>query len=270
VNMSGLVKASIGTMPLSGFGLVDCLVFVTGLCLGSFGGMLAARLPAREALTGRSRCPECNQTLGPWELIPVFSFLVQRGRCKHCRGKITPGYLAVELSTAVSFFFLHRCFGLGPAGILHMAVAFHLCILAGTDIMYGLIPNKILLSLSGFSLALRLIGGFRPGSLGIGSYEVASLISGFRGAALGFGLLFAVAFIKPEAMGGGDVKMAGAIGLYLGFPNILPGLGLSFFMAAAYCIPLLLIGRLKKTDTIPLGAFFSLATIVIAVAAWPW
>ena len=241
------------------FELTDLLIFLLGLCFGSFGGMLAARIPLGEAITGRSHCTRCNQTLEPLELIPVLSFLAQRGKCRHCGEKISPAYVIVELSTAVSFVFLYRCFGLGLQGILHMIVGFHLCVLAGTDIMHGLLPNKILLSASGFAIILRM-------SQAWSSQTWASLIDGFWGALVGFGLLFAVAFVRPGAMGGGDVKMAGAIGFYLGFPAVLPGLALGFAVSAVYCIPLLLLGRLKKTDTIPLGVFLSFGTIVTVIA----
>lgn len=248
---------------------MDVLVFLTGLCLGSFGGMLAARLPAGEPPTGRSRCPECRHTLGLSELIPVISYVLQRGKCRHCGCRISPGYLTVELSTAVSFLLIYRCFGLGMAGILHIAVAFHLCVLAGTDMMYGLLPNKILLSMSAFVLILRLLGhvpvvGLAPVSPW-SARAWASLANGFWGACIGFGLLYVVALVKPGAMGGGDVKMAGVIGFYLGLYKILPGLGLGFFLSSLYCVPMLIFGRLKKTDTIPLGIFLSFSTILIAV-----
>lgn len=240
---------------MSCFEITDFFVFLLGLCVGSFGGMLASRLPSGKSITGRSHCPKCNHILEPLELIPVLSYLAQRGKCRHCSEKISPAYVIVELSTAVSFVLLYRRFGLGFPGILHIIVAFHLCVLAGTDIMHGLLPNKILLSSSGFVLALRLAQAWS-------SQTWASLIDAFWGALVGFGLLFAVAFLSPGAMGGGDVKMAGVIGLYLGFPNVILGLALGFAMSAVYCIPLLLLGRLKKTDTIPLGVFLSFGTIL--------
>ncbi len=231
--------------------------------------MLAARLPAGEPPTGRSSCPECHHTLGPLELVPVISYLLQRGKCRHCGCRISPGYLIVELSTAVSFLLIYRCFGLGMAGILHMAVAFHLCVLAGTDMMYGLLPNRILLSASAFIFILRLAGyahvaGGAPAQTWTAQVW-ADMADGFWGACIGFGLLYVVALVKPGAMGGGDVKMAGVIGLYLGLYKILPGLGLGFFLSSLYCVPMLVFGRLKKTDTIPLGVFLSFSTILIAI-----
>lgn len=229
-------------------------VFLTGLCLGSFGGMLAARVPEGEPLTGRSRCPDCGRVLGPLELVPVLSYLLQRGRCRRCGKKISPAYLVVELSTALSFLLLYRHFGLGLYGALHMIVAFHFCVLAGTDIMYGLLPNKILLSTALFAFLVRLAAG---------------LADGLWGACVGFGLFYLVAFIKPGAMGGGDVKMAAVIGFYLGLHKTLPALGLAFILSSVYCVPLMILGRLKRTDTMPLGVFLSLATILMSVLTWP-
>lgn len=275
------------------------MVLLTGLCLGSLGGMLAARLPEGEPFTGRSHCPDCGRVLGPLELVPVLSYLMQRGRCRGCGKRISPAYLVVELSTAGSFLLFYRCFGLGFCGVLHLIVAFHFCVLAGTDIMYGLLPNKILLSTALLTFVLRLAAGSglcadsaaNPSSglalalaparvLASASSSVpasgsalpqiwASLTDGFWGACIGFGLFYLVAFIKPGAMGGGDVKMAAVIGFYLGFHKTLPALGLAFVLSSLYCVPLLALGRLKRTDTMPLGVFLSFATILMSVITWP-
>lgn len=243
----------------AGPSLGDAVMLVIGLAFGSFGGMLASRVPRKLAPTGRSQCPHCGAVLSPSELIPVFSYLIQRGRCKHCGEKISAGYLLVELSTAVTFVLFYRYFGLGIVGILNLIVAFHFTVLAGTDMMHGLLPNVIVLSGSVFTLLLRLAAPVQ-GSIWL------SLRDGLIGAALGFGFFFLVALIKPGAMGGGDIKMAALIGLYLGAWRLFPALGLSFILSSLYSVPMMIAGKLKRTDTLPLGIFLSLGTLILALA----
>lgn len=238
------------------------LVFLLGLFLGSFGGMLSFRLPEREPLSGRSKCPKCGKVLGPFELVPVLSYLFQKGKCAGCGKKISLAYPVVELLTAGSFLLFYTHFGLAAEGLFHLVVAFHLCILAGTDIAHGLLPDTILASCGTFAVMLRITQGL---GTGLGK----TLLHGVWGACLGFGFLYLVAFVKPGAMGGGDVKMAGVIGLYLGFAKVMPALGLGFILSSLYCVPLLLLGKLKRTDTMPLGVFLSVATLIMAVVTWP-
>lgn len=279
--------------PFSGFlsslsslkvpGLTDAIIFFVGLAFGSFGGMLASRVPRKLAPTGRSQCPRCGAVLSPSELIPVVSYLIQGGRCKHCGERVSGGYLLVELSSAVTFVLFHRYFGLNVVGILNMIVALHLTVLAGTDMMHGLLPNVVILSGTVFALVLRVLAPvvtttapIEPlaDSAYLAHSAVAvsptsdvwlSLRDGLLAAALGFAFFYVVALIKPGAMGGGDIKMAFFIGLYLGVRRLFPALGLGFVLSSLYAVPMMALGKLKRTDTLPLGIFLSLATIAMAL-----
>ena len=251
---------------MKSLGPTDIIVFFIGLVFGSFGGMLSSRVPRQVAPTGRSQCPNCKTVLSPWELIPVVSFLIQKGRCKHCGERISGGYILVELSTAVSFVLFYRYFGLGIVGILNLILALHFTVLAGTDMMHGLLPNRIILSGLAFALALRVVAPLQAGGAVIGMGFGPSLRDGLIGAALGFGFFFLVALIKPGAMGGGDIKMAALIGLYLGAWRVFPALGLGFILSSLYSVPLMIAGKLKRTDTLPLGIFLSIATLIVALA----
>jgi prepilin signal peptidase PulO-like enzyme (type II secretory pathway) len=267
----------------SSLGLVDAVMFVIGLAFGSFGGMLASRIPRKLSPTGRSQCPRCGAVLSPSELIPVVSYLIQGGRCKHCGERVSGGYLLVELSSAVTFVLFHRYFGLNVVGILNMIVALHLTVLAGTDMMHGLLPNVVILSGTVFALVLRVLAPvvtttapIEPlaDSAYLAHSAVAvsptsdvwlSLRDGLLAAALGFAFFYVVALIKPGAMGGGDIKMAFFIGLYLGVRRLFPALGLGFVLSSLYAVPMMALGKLKRTDTLPLGIFLSLATIAMAL-----
>ncbi len=256
--------------------------------------MLASRIPEKKAFTGRSRCPNCDHVLEPSELIPLLSYLLQKGRCKHCGVRISGGYVLVELSTASSFVLFHRHFGHGVVGVLHIIIAFHFALLAGTDLMHGLLPNTVILSGSVVALALRVVAPlagtgalaslftdepslvraavlpplrFSGVSVTTGSLAAVwvSLRDGLFAAFLAFAFFYIVALVKPGAMGGGDIKMALFIGLYLGVRKVFPALGLGFILSSLYAVPMMVMGKLKRTDTLPLGIYLSLATVIMAV-----
>ncbi|HHV79836.1 MAG TPA: prepilin peptidase [Firmicutes bacterium] len=234
--------------------LSDVLCGLIGLSFGSFATVVASRLPQGQPFTGRSRCPACHAQLKPGELVPVLSYVVQRGACKHCGARISPAYPALEIASGLIFPIFWRSFGPGTAALLNMAVAFHLIAIAGTDWLYNIIPNKLLISMSAFAILLKVTSGMR------------SVLEGLAGAALGFLFLYAVALIRPGGMGGGDVKMTGAIGLYLGVWKVFPALALAFILGTAWALPLLITGRKKRTDYMPLGIFLSASTVIMAIA----
>ncbi|HHT85887.1 MAG TPA: prepilin peptidase [Firmicutes bacterium] len=254
---------------------VNVTVLLIGLVIGSFGGVAATKLAAGAPSGDETHCSLSEQLPGTWEFLPLtglaISLIVGKHRRKlHC-GKFLFGRLAAELGTAIAFLILYRRFGLSLPGVVHMIIAVHLCILAATDIMYRLLPNRILLSASVFAVLLRLccVGQTPVWQFQTWQSQIrSSLIDGFWGACLGFGFLFAASVIRPGAIGAGDVKMAGVIGFYLGFPSIVSGLAVGFTLSALCIIPMLFVGRLKTTDSIPLGVFLALGTMWTVAASW--
>jgi len=231
----------------------DVVFFTLGLCFGSFVATLSFRLPIHESLTGRSHCPRCGAKLGPSELIPVISFLIQKGKCRHCGYRISPAYPVLEIGTAIALLVFRRTFGVNPIGILNLVVALQFITLAGTDWFYSILPNKILVPLSVSVLLLKIVLGKK------------ALIDAVTGGILGFLFLYAVILFRPDAIGAGDVKMSGVVGMYLGATNVFLGLGLAFVLASIYVLPFLLLGKKKPTDSIPLGVFLSTATLIAVV-----
>lgn len=224
-----------------------------GLCLGSFFANFASRFPAKVPVTGRSRCPNCGTQLRFAELIPVVSFALLKGRCKHCGSPISPVYPVLEIATAVTVpAVLHR-YGTGPEGVLHLLIAFHFIVLAGTDWLHGILPDRVLASLSFLTLMLKLITGHK------------AFWNGLAGGVIGFLFLYVVILLRPDAIGAGDVKMAGAVGFYVGASRVFPALGLSFVLASVYAIPLLALGKKKPSDTLPLGVFLSAGTVIVSL-----
>jgi len=241
--------------------------------------MLSSRIPKHGALTGRSRCPRCGTQLGVFDLIPVVSFIYLGGRCRYCKERISLVYPLVELSTMLWFLYVFHYGSVlssvpsqstaslpipytpdGPymshvtfvtlQTVLNAAVGFLLIVTAGSDGLYQVIPNILLLSL----LPLVLLAKFLSGK--------PSLINALLGGVLGFLFLYIPALIRPDALGGGDVKMAGIVGLYLGANQVFPGLALSFVLASVYALPLLILKIKKRTDPLPMGVFLSAGTLI--------
>jgi leader peptidase (prepilin peptidase)/N-methyltransferase len=235
-------------------------VFVVGLLVGSFLNALIYRLKSGEKiLFSRSHCLKCNRVLTWLDLIPVFSWLILRGRCRYCCSPISIQYPLVELSTALLFVFVFIGLGAKPAPIAVeimdlVTLGFYLfsaavfIVVFAYDLRYGLIPDKVI-------LPAIVIGVLYKSFLG----RWEDLLSG-----LGAGLFFlAIIWLtKGKGMGGGDVKLGAFIGLLLGWPNALAGLYLSFVLGAIVSLGLIATRRKKFGQTIPFGPFLAVGAIM--------
>ena len=224
-----------------------------GLIFGSFIANLVIRWPqGRSVIAGRSACDSCGATLGPGELIPVFSHLLQRGTCRSCHAPIDRRHLMIELAAAMigaTALFVSPDLN-GAAGALF---GWFLLALAVLDVEHFWLPDALTLPL----MALGLIAAalLRP--------DLAEMR--MIGAALGYtGLsLIGWAYRKLRGrvgLGGGDPKLLGAIGAWLGWP-LLPFV---LLLASLVGLGALLLRREKVTAAtrVPLGA-------LMALAAWP-
>jgi len=230
-----------------------------GIAIGSFLNVCIDRLPAGGSLLyPPSHCPACRKRVAVRDLIPVFSYLWLRGRCRYCRAPIPRRVLWVEIVTGLAFAFLWWQYG--PT--LHMGVlTLFYCLLAVIlviDLEHGLILNKIVYPATGVAFILVLITAvFTPGQKVAGE-----IVSALIGGGVGFVLLLLVALIFRGGMGWGDVKMAGLMGIMVGFPGILTALLLAI-VGGGLIASILLILKLKgRKGTMPFGPFLSLATMV--------
>jgi leader peptidase (prepilin peptidase)/N-methyltransferase len=226
--------------------------FLGGAVTGSFLSVVAERVPRGESIVApRSRCSSCGAQIAAYDNIPILSWLLLRGRCRHCHEPISIRYPAIEICTGILFAVTVLVFHDEPAQlILGLCFVATLAAITLTDLELRLIPNKILIvsALAGVVLAAAL----DPGSLP----ERAS------GAAAAGGLLFAVALAYPRGMGMGDVKLAAVMGLYLG-RAVAPALLIGF--AAGAVVGLALIARdgtAARKRTVPFGPFLALGGVV--------
>lgn len=211
------------------------ILFLLGLILGSFYYTAGCRIPVHiSIITPRSACSFCRRTLTAAELIPILSFLFQRGKCKSCGHRISFMYPAAELVTACLFAAAEIRFGSSPE--LFPAVVFIslLIIVAVTDIHFMLIPNRILIFFLPFLAAARLISP-------LDSWYVSLL-----GAAAGFLFLTLIAAITHGGIGGGDIKLFAVIGFMLGVKMLAAAFFFSVLIGALYGAATVLTGRLAK------------------------
>ena len=209
-------------------------VFVLGLAFGSFLNVCIYRLPlGLSVVTPRSACPNCKQPIALYDNFPVLSWLILRGRCRHCKAHISARYLLIELLTGLLFVSCYWFFGLTLSTLKYCTFAFLLLGLIFTDAETKLLPDK--LTLPGLALGIvfsllvpvsDLASQFLPGVVNLPfsgdvSMRVLSLLDSLLGAALGASFIYGAGAIYlrwrgMEGMGFGDVKLMAMIGAFLG------------------------------------------------------
>lgn len=201
-----------------------------------------------------SRCPHCGMRLGPVDLVPLFSYVALRGRCRHCRNPISPRYPVVEALTAGIAYGLYAThFGTRDFWP-YASLASVLIVVSFIDLEHMYIPDAVL-------LAGVLLWGAASAPNGS-----AVLHKGAAGAVLGFGTMFAIYLLARGGMGLGDVKLAALIGLYLGPAMTLLAVVLGFIAGSIAGLSLVLARRKALKDRIPFAPFLALG----AVAAMLW
>ncbi len=232
-------------------GIVVAAAF--GAAFGSFLNVCIVRLPVDESLLRpRSRCPRCGAAVAWFDNVPVLSWLVLRGRCRHCREPISIQYPLVEALTAAIWAGAAWHYGLGLEGLAAATFGTILLGIAITDARHYLIPDEYTLGGLAIGLALALRGG------------VLGLHQALIGAALGFGLLYAVAWageraFRKEAMGGGDIKMMAMVGAFVGWEGVLFTIFGGALLGTVVYVPL----TLRHPDRlVPFGVFLAAAAAV--------
>jgi len=220
-----------------------------GLAVGSFLNVCIDRLPSgMSIISPPSYCPSCQHRLAIKDLIPIFSYLWLKGKCRYCQTPIPQRLLWVELGTGALFVFLYWHYGL--SGQLAIAT-FYFCLLLSLmviDLEQGIIPNKIVYLGMAASLIISAVTG-----LGV--------VRALLGGGIGLVLLLIPALVYKGGMGWGDVKMAGLVGLVTGFPLVLVALFLTVVSGGVVAGVLLLFGLKKRKEPIPFAPFLSLATM---------
>lgn len=250
------------------------IIFVLGLCFGSFVNMLVYRTAVRYELKSppsprlrkgenRSFCDYCGKQLKWYENIPVFSWLIQKGKTKCCQKKLPVSYPVVELMMGILFLIINLKFEIFNQ-FLNFQTLFQFLI--GLIIIVLLVFSAVFdwkyMILPDFSTVILVICGL---ILIWASY--ASPLQYFLSALVASGFLLVLNLItKGKGMGMGDVKLAIFMGLFLGYPKIIVAFYVAFIVGAIFGIILIIFKKAKKRSHIPFGPFLILGTFV----AWVW
>lgn len=231
------------------------VLFVFGTIFGSFYNVVGDRVAdGKSIIYPPSHCPKCKHRLTPLELVPIFSYLFQGGKCKNCKCKIPLFHPLYEIFVGLLFMFSYISFGFTGDFVIALTFVSMLAIIIVSDYYYMIIPDEILIFF-GVTLALEvlLING-------IDAFGI-SLLSGI----ISFGVMFLIKLFgdfifKTESMGGGDIKLLFFLGFILGWPQAL----LSIFLGSIIGLPMsLIVLKIKNTNIIPFGPFLALGAIII-------
>ncbi len=262
-------------------------LFVFGLIVGSFINVVSLRYqPGRRVFDAkviggptdwknRSHCPHCGKILNWYELIPIFSFLIQLGRCRSCGHRLSLQYPIVEILTGLIFVFIPI---IQPFNYLITAiwlVIFLLFLLISIiDLRHMIIPNSLNLTLAVLGIINIFINDyyqrfdFLNGSF-LRNYAPIFglresiwfnyLFSGFFAVSI-FGLIILLS--RGRAMGLGDLKLVAALGLIFGWPDILMVLFLAFIIGALISVIFLLLKKKSMKDMVPFGPFLVMGAVL--------
>jgi leader peptidase (prepilin peptidase)/N-methyltransferase len=226
-----------------------------GAVIGSFLNVVAYRVPLGESLVSPpSRCPECEAPVKPYDNVPVVSWVVLRGRCRNCGAPISPRYPLVELATALVFAAVVAVRGFDNDLVLELPFVAALIALAAIDYDHKLLPNKIVYPLAAYGVIATLL------------VDRDDLVENLIAGAGAFAFLLLAVIAYPRGMGMGDVKLAGAMGLYLGL-SVIPALLTAFLTGSVVGVVIIAReGAAGRKKAVPFGVFLALGGIVGVLA----
>lgn len=224
---------------------------VIGLALGSFGNVLLFRIHSGEGIGGRSHCPKCRRTLPARDLIPVFSYLWLRGRCRECKERISIQYPLVEAGSMLVYllaFFLHPTEPL--IAFLTGSMLYFLFLACVFDFREQQLPDIFTIFMGILAITLVSVQG--------------NVLSSFLGACLPlFWLGGQWAVTRGASVGSGDIFLAVVLGFWLGFKGAIFMLLGSYVVGAIVVLVLLAVGKLSRTrKRIAFAPFIGIATLL--------
>lgn len=236
------------------------LVFILGLCIGSFLNVVIDRLSAGKTLMGRSMCDYCERILRPLELVPVLSYLVQRGFSKCCGKKLSWQYPFVELLTGVVFLLVYFDAFIQRGDIVltisSLGIASALIVITVADLKYRIIPDAALIAMLFFTSLL----------VGHDLFKTVSFLDrALAGTILFSGMAIIYAATKGRGLGFGDVKFAAIIGYLLGLQQGFLALYIAFISGGLLAIVLLLTSKKGLKSEVAFGPFMVWGILIVLI-----
>lgn len=235
--------------------MILAIYFILGTIVGSFLNVVGLRYISGRTVGGRSSCPNCNTELEVLDLVPIFSYIFLRGKCKHCGERISVQYPLIEVLTGLVFVLLYHLYGLGLASILLAAISCLYIAIIIVDSREKIIPNKFIYPAIALSVVFRLVIG-------------GSLLDWLTGPILFALFTLGWYLTKGRGLGFADGKLALSIGLILGGEQGVSAVVLAFWLGTAAVLPVMFYGmifkknRLTMKSEIPFGPFLILGAWV--------
>lgn len=241
--------------------LILTVIVALGLATGSFLNVIIYRVPRKESIVWPgSHCPQCGEELSWYDNIPLISWLGLGGKCRYCGRPISWQYPLVELGTALLLVAAFLKFGVDLKFIFAALMLVILMAVAVVDLQRRIIPNRIILPSLMVAPLLAVIVGLvsrqvMPIAGPVGYWEI---VIGFI---LGGGLLLIIALVRPGGMGGGDIKLAAFMGIFLG-RYVLMALFIGFLLGSLAGIVSIAFFNKSRKDLLPFGPFLSLGALL--------
>lgn len=248
--------------------LLWILRFLFGACIFSFLNVVIDRIPRGESIVrGRSHCTNCSRVLGVAELVPVFSFLVLRGRCKGCGSKIPKRDFGTEVLGGLLFIACGLRWGFGSLDILSLQGAVVFAYL-GILLVVALIDQDTQLIYDRFHICILILA-----VAGILLFPEHTIPDRLLGAVIISVPMLVLTLLVPGAFGGGDIKLMAVSGLFLGAAPVVCAMFLGLVGGGAYAALMLVTGRLGKKDHFAFGPYLALGLAIAAfygdrIAGW--
>ena len=252
-----------------------------GLLIGSFLNVCIYRMPRDlSVVKPRSFCPECEKQVAWFDNVPVLSYLLLRGRCRHCRARISTRYPVVELLTGVLFFVCVLGLGATLDALKYCVFSAVQVALVFTDFEERILPDEFTLGGTALGLLFAWIVPHPPGLFDIffpedWSTPVRSLVQSAIAAAFLFAFLWSIGAMYfrlrgREGLGFGDVKLVACIGAFLGLGPALLSIGLGSVLGSVTGLLYIWLARKDmKSYELPFGSFLGIAALVVALRSGP-
>jgi leader peptidase (prepilin peptidase)/N-methyltransferase len=232
------------------------VIFIFGIIIGSFLNVCIYRIPREESIAyPPSHCTSCNNVIKWYDLIPIFSYIFLKGKCRHCREKVSIRYPLIELATGVLFVIICMKYGLS-LGFVKFAIFISILIVIGM-IDYDTTDVYFVTTLAGIITAIVFLGIYMYNGIPIKSFIYGGLLGG--------GVLALISIITKGGMGLGDAEICLMCGLFLGLKLTIVMLFLSFIIGSLIGLLLIVTGKKSRKDYIPFGPYIAISAVICII-----
>ncbi len=254
--------------------IYEPIAIIFGMIIGSFLNVCIYRIPREESvISPPSACPYCSMPIRPWDNIPVISYIALLGRCRNCREKISLRYPLVEMTNGLFYWAILRQFDMGWHLPALFAFASAMLVITFIDLDVQIIPDAI--TLPGMLIGVAA-APFLPDPFA--NFTTVGFINSLIGLAAGYGSFLLIAIIgswlaKTEAMGGGDLKLMGMVGAFMGWKAVLLTTGAGSITGSIIGLGMMALKGKDRKTLIPFGPFLAAGALISlffgeAIASW--